>query len=184
MKSLNITIFGEKNIPKLELFEKYISNKGKQEGIKNKKDKKDGNGISIEKKFSDDKSMKLNIYEYYETKKVKDIDKIHCVIIVFDMTNREAFEDILNKWVKFLRDKNYKGHIILLGTNNSDNKNDLPMTDAEEATYLIEVAELNAEFYDIRDKGDKEISKLIDDLIVAAYNNYKNNMNNKNCIIY
>ena len=100
------------------------------------------------------------------------------------MTNREAFEDILNKWVKFLRDKNYKGHIILLGTNNSDNKNDLPMTDAEEATYLIEVAELNAEFYDIRDKGDKEISKLIDDLIVTAYNNYKNNMNNKNCIIY
>ena len=166
----------KKNIPKLELFGKYISDNSKSKNIKE--------GISIVKKFSDDKSVKLNIYEYYETKKVKDIDKIHCVIIVFDMTNREAFEDILNKWVKFLRDKNYKGHIILLGTNNSDNKNDLPMTDAEEATYLIEVAELNAEFYDIRDTGDKEISKLIDDLIVTAYNNYKNNMNNKNCIIY
>lgn len=178
--SLNITIFGEKNIPKLELLEKYIT----ANSLGEKRNKKDG--ISIDKKFKDGNSMKLNIYEYSEIpdKKAKDIANHQCIIIVFDMTNRKSFEDILDKWIKFLREIKYNEIIILFGTTDPKDKNALPMTDLDEINYLIDVTEITGRFYDIRNKKEEEFSNLIDTLIGAAYEKSKNSMNKKDCIIY
>ena len=48
-------------------------------------------------------------------KEKKEISNHHCVIIVFDMTSRQAFEDILDKWITYLRQINYNNAIILFG---------------------------------------------------------------------
>ena len=128
--------------------------------------------------------MKLNIYEYSDIpdKKAKDIANHQCVIIMFDMTERKSFEDVLDKWIKFLREIKYTNTIILFGTTN--NKNALPMTDKEEIEYLIEVTEIKGEFYDIGNKTEKEKCDLIDSLIESSYEDAKNNLNKKDCIIY
>ena len=176
--SLNITIFGEKEIPKLDLIQTYINDRKFGE----RKQKKDG--LSFVKTFRDSNSMKLNIYEYSDIpdKKAKDIANHQCVIIMFDMTERKSFEDVLDKWIKFLREIKYTNTIILFGTTN--NKNALPMTDKEEIEYLIEVTEIKGEFYDIGNKTEKEKCDLIDSLIESSYEDAKNNLNKKDCIIY
>ena len=178
--SLNITIFGGENIKKLELIHTYINN-GKFGETKNKKD-----GISFVKTFKDSNSMKLKIYEYSDIpdKKAKDIANNQCIIIMFDMTERESFEDILDKWIKFLREIKYSNTIILFGTNNPNDKNALPKTDSEEINYLIDVTGIKGKFYDIGNKNEKEICELIDTLIETSYEEAKSNMNKKDCIIY
>ena len=178
--SLNITIFGEKNIPKLELIETYINDRKFGE----KKNKKDG--LSFVKTFRDSNSMKLNIYEYSDIpdKKAKDIASHQCIIIMFEMTERKSFEDILDKWIKFLREIKYSNTIILFGTINQNDKNAQPMTDNEEINYLIDVTGIKGKFYDIGKKNVKEKCELIDNLIETSYEEAKTNMNKKDCIIY
>ena len=100
------------------------------------------------------------------------------------MTSRESFENILDKWIKFLREIKYSNSIILFGTINPDDKDALAMTDPEEIQYLIEVTEIKGQFYDIRNKSEKEKFDLIDQLIETSYEEAKNNMNKKDCNIY
>ena len=178
--SLNITIFGEKNIPKLDLIKTYI----KEKKFGETKAKKDG--LSFIKTFKDNNSMKLNIYEYSDIpdKKAKEIANHQCVIIMFDMAERETFEAVLDKWIRFLREIKYTNTIILFGTINPNDKNALPMTDEEEIKYLIDVTEIKGEFYDIGNKNKQEKCDLIDRLIETSYEEGKNNMNKKDCIIY
>ena len=179
-KTLSISILGNKNIGKSKLIKDYVTEK-------NFKDFKDKSGvISFHKSFKDGNSMKLNLYEFSDIldKKAKEISSHQCVIIMFDMTSRQCFEEVLDKWVKFLRDIKYNNKIILFGTINKDNKNALPKTDEREIIELIEVAEIKGKFYDIGNKNEKEINILIDNLIETSYEEAKDNMNKKDCLIF
>ena len=179
MKKINISIFGEKNIGKTTLIKNYIDEKK----IRDMKDK--GSYYSFTKSFRDGNSLKLNLYEFSDVpNKTKDLASHQCIIIMFDMTNRKAFEDVLDKWVKFLRDIKYGNTIILFGTKNLNDKEALPMTDEEEIKELIEVAEIKGTFHDIGNKDSKDISSLIDNLIESSYEEAKNNMNKKDCLIF
>ncbi len=179
-KNLNISIFGEKNVGKSKLIKDYVTEK-------NFGDLKDKGGyISFNKPFRDGNSMKLNLYEYSDIpdKKLKDIAAHQCIIIMFDMTSRKAFEDVLDKWVKFLREIKYNNTIILFGTINYNNTNSLPMTDEEEIKELIEVAEIKGTFHDIGNKDSKAKNELIDNLIETSYEEAKNNINKKDCVVF
>ena len=172
--TLNITLLGDKKIGKTKLIEDYTSNVS----TKQKKEY-----ITFEKKFPN-YSMKLNLYEYSEPpEKRKDIANHHCVIIMFDMTSRQSFENILDIWIKFLRQINYVNTIILLGTNNYKDKNALPMTDEKEIGELIDITGINGSFHYIGDKTAQQKNKLIDELIETTYNEVKDKNNNKDCII-
>ena len=179
-KNLNITIFGNKEINKIDLFENYIKDKK----FVDRKLKKDC--LSFVKTFKDNISMKLNIHEISDQndKKAKDISSNQCVIIMFDMTKRECFEEVIDKWIRTLRDNKYNNSIILLGTKNQTEPNALPMTDEEEIKALIDVTEIKGQFFDIGNKNSKEISDLIDQLIETSYEEAKSNMNKKDCVIY
>ena len=176
--TLSITILGEKNVGKSTLINDYIT----QENINRTKAKTDH--ISI-LKFFDKKWMKLNLYEFSDVpERKKDIANHHCVIIMFDMTNRQSFEDVLDKWIKFLRQINYVNTIILFGTKNYNDKEALPMTDENEINELIKVASINGTFHYIGDKTKEQKNNLIDQLIETTYNQAKNNKNSKDCIIF
>ena len=179
-RTLNINILGEKNIPKKQLFEIYI----REKKYGRKKDK--FYYLSFVKLFKDNTSLKLHIYEYDDTsdKKAKDIANHHCAIIMFDMTERSSFINILDKWLKFLREVKYNNTIILFGTKDPKNKNALPMTDKEEINYLIEITNIKGQFYDISDKNENEICDLIDNLLEQSYEEAKTNMNKKDCPIF
>ena len=176
--TLNITVFGEENVGKSKLINDYIN----QKNITKKKLKSDY--ITFQKSI-DKVPTTLNLYEYSEVpERKKDIGNHHCVIILFDMTNRQSFEDILDKWIKFLRQLNYSNTIILFGTKNYDDTEALPMTDEKEINDLIDVASINGTFHYIGDKSTEEKNQLIDQLIESTYNQAKNNKNNKDCVIF
>ena len=176
--TLSITILGEKNVGKSTLINDYIT----QENINRTKAKTDH--ISI-LKFFDKKWMKLNLYEFSDVpERKKDIANHHCVIIMFDMTNRQSFEDVLDKWIKFLRQINYVNTIILFGTKNYNDKEAFPMTDENEINELIKVASINGTFHYIGDKTKEQKNNLIDQLIETTYNQAKNNKNSKDCIVF
>ena len=179
--TLNITILGESNIPKIDLIKAYLQDRNYQ-GTKSKK-----GGITFHRTFKgDNTSMKLHFYEFSELpdKKGKDIATHQCIIIMFDMSTRKNFEDVLDKWIKFLREIKYSNSIILFGTTNPENPNALHMTDEEEIQSLIEVTEIKGKFYYIGDKTEKEKCDLIDVLIETSYEEAKNNINKKDCIIF
>ena len=169
--ALNITIFGEKDVGKSKLIEDYIS----QKTISKTKRNKDFISFS---KTVDNVSMKLNLYEFSDIpERKKEIGNHHCVIIMFDMTSRQAFEDVLDKWIKFLRQLNYVNTIILLGTNNYKDNEALPMTDEKEISDLIDIASINGTFHYIGDKTTEQKNQLIDQLIESTYVQAKNNKN-------
>ena len=178
--NLNISIFGEKNVGKSKLIKDYITEKN----FTNIKEK--GSSISFIKPFRDGNSMKLNLYEFSDIpdKKLKDIAAHQCIIIMFDMTSRKAFEDVLDKWIKFLREIKYNNSIILFGTINYNDKNAFPMTDEAEIKELIEVVGIKGSFHDIGNNNSKEKNALIDNLIETSYEEAKNNVNKKDCIIF
>ena len=176
---LNISIFGEKDIGKTTLINDYINVNNFQ-----KKDK--AGHISFSKSFRDGNSMKLYLYEFSNIPtKQKDIVNNQCIIIMFDMTSRSSFEQVLNEWIRFLREIKYNNSIILFGTKkfNEENKR-LPKTDEQEIVELIETTKIKGKFYDIMNKNQKEKTDLIDSLIETSYEEAKNNMNKKDCIIF
>ena len=176
--ALNITVLGEKDVGKSKLIEDYIS----QKTISKTKRNKDFISFS---KTVDNVSMKLNLYEFsYIPERKKEIGNHHCVIIMFDMTSRQAFEDVLDKWIKFLRQLNYVNTIILLGTKNYNDNDALPMTDEKEINDLIEIASINGTFHYIGDKTTEQKNQLIDQLIESTYVQAKTNKNNKDCNIF
>ena len=99
-------------------------------------------------------------------------------------TNKDNFENVLDKWIKLLREIKYNNTIILFGTRNSKKQNALPMTDEREINDLISVAGIKGNFYDIGNKSKEEKNALIDNLIETSYEDAKNNMNKKDCIIF
>ena len=176
--TLSITILGEKKVGKSKLINDYIS----QQNISKTKTKSDH--ISI-LKIIDNIWMKLNLYEFSDVpEKRKDIANHHCVIIMFDMTKRQSFEDILDKWIKYLRQINYTNTIILFGTKNYNDDEAFPMTDEKEINELIQIASINGTFHYIGDKTTEQKNNLIDQLIETTYNQAKNNKNNKDCIVF
>ena len=178
MKSLNISIFGEKDVGKTTLIEDYI-------GEKKHEKKNKGISVSFQKTFKDGNKMKLILSEFSDVPdKKRDIATHHCIIIMFDMTSRAAFEDVLDKWIKFLREINYNNSIILLGTKNYKKEKALPMTDDKEVKELIVVTGIKGSFIDISNKTKEQKNSLIDNLIENSYEDAKNNMNKKDCNIF
>ena len=95
-KELHISMFGGKEVPKLDLIRYYLKTKNYRE-IKPKEGR-----ITFEIKTSTITQVK--IYEYSDVQNVRNKDVANnnlCVFIIFDMTNRKSFLDILDKWIKF-----------------------------------------------------------------------------------
>ena len=100
------------------------------------------------------------------------------------MTERKSFTDILDKWIKFLKELKYSNKIILFGTSSKEDKNALTMTDEQEINYLIEITGIKGKFYDLRNLNQDKICELIDTLIEQIFEYAQNNINKKDCQIF
>ena len=172
-KEIHISIFGEKEIPKLDLIRYYI----KTHNINEVKPKEGRVAFKID-------STLFKIYEYSDTQNVRNKDITNnnlCVIIMFDMTKRKSFLDVLDKWIKFLKELKYNNKIVLFG---DGKKEALAMTDEKEIRYLIKIAEINGDFFDLRTMEENDKFKLVDILIEALFNYAKNNKNKRGCNIF
>ena len=175
-KELHISMFGEKEVPKLDLIRYYLKTKNYRE-IKPKEGR-----ITFEIKTSSITQVK--IYEYSDVQNVRNKDVANnnlCVFIIFDMTNRKSFLNILDKWIKYLREVKYNNKIILFGVGK---KEVLPVTDEKEINYLISICKMDGEFHDLRNMEESDKCKLIDDLIESIFISARNINNKKDCNIF
>ena len=99
------------------------------------------------------------------------------------MGSRSSFEDLLTKWLIFLREGcHYKGLVFIFGKHQDENQ--LLKTDEKEINEMIKVSEVECSFFNIADKSNEDINKIIDELIVNSVENAKNNQNKKDCCIF
>ena len=169
---INISILGEKDLPKIELIKDYL----KANNINGLNTKENLLSFNINK-------IKAKIYEYCETQEIKSKNIINnqCVIIIFDMTIRKSFLDILDKYIKYLREIKYNNYIILFGTGDKDT---LAFTDEQEINYMIELTKIKGQFFDLRNMDTQGINNLIDKLVEKLFSFAQNNTNKKDCVIF
>ena len=160
--SMKVAFLGDKGVGKTEFIKNYVG-----EGSVTKEKKEKGPHFIFINKI-ENYEFKINIYEYCDTEKHSGVIKdCQCVFILFDMTKREAFESLLDKWILFIRDTcSYKGKVIILG--NYSNENDFLTTDEEEVGELIQVCDINGEFHKIGTKSNEEKKELIKGFINGA----------------
>ena len=169
---IHVSIFGEEQIPKLDIIRYYL----KKNNISEIKPKKGRICFYVN-------SSKVKIYEFSDThdKKNKDLPNNQCVIIIFDMTNRKSFTNVLDVWIKHLREMKYNNQVVLFGIGNKDA---LIMTDQQEINYLIEITRIKGCFHDLRNKEKDDICSIIDNLIEKIFEIAKNNTHQKDCKIF
>ena len=139
------------------------------------------------KKIIGNYSINITIYEYsvINDKIIQIINKCHCAFIIFNMTSRESFDDLYDRFLITLRDVcKFEGMIIILG--NYFSYDSTLSTNKDEIQELINVSQTLSRFYEIGNKNNDEKVQLIDSLITEAieFGLSKTKGESKKCIIY
>jgi GTPase SAR1 family protein len=189
-KSFRICILGDNKVGKSFFINCYLTSVN-QKHIKLFNDK---NKIEISKEINN-KIYNIKITEFSKTedKNIKEkLDESNCVFIIFNMAERDSFDNLVNKWLIFLRENiHYDRLIILLGNYyNLNSYNKFLITDEDELKKLSEIIEVNFIFYEIGNKTKDEKIELIENLIKEAEEYEKKEgildkrKNDKNCMIF
>ena len=106
------------------------------------------------------------------------------VIVMFDMSRRESFENLV-KWIIWLIDSiHYEGFITILGNYDIENTKFLCTTKEEVSTFL-KLKTTNFSFFEIGNKNNSQKSNLIDSLIKNAASEYEKYLKDKKgCYIF
>lgn len=108
-------------------------------------------------------------------------------MLIFDLLNRETYEDIYNRWKNFIINKlEYTNRLYLLG---NYNKKGHHLTDRQEIDDLISDENIRIDYYEIGSYSNEDLVKFFDDLILKAHQDKINNKpskdnNSGSCIIY
>ena len=106
-----------------------------------------------------------------------------CVILMFDMSQRNNFVSLL-EWIIYIVDTvKFEGYVYVLG-NYPENKKFLCTTQDEVKTFL-KLKTQKADFYEIGNKNKEQKLNLIDSLIKKTAADYEKYMKDKkNCSIF
>lgn len=148
-------LIGDTQVGKTSIIEKYTSHKDVKHYIPTI-------GVEFDCKFItyNYTKYKLNIWdtagqEMYRTITRSCYKNANCIMIVYDITNRESFENI-PYWISYITNEIVKPTIILVGNKSDDNINRQVST--QEAFVIAE--KYNIEFIEVSAKNSKNISKL------------------------
>ena len=191
-KSIKICFLGDEGVGKKEFIENYLSKIDEKNKKREKPDKNKPEGIVITKQIAETK-MKISIYQFSEEdeKYINLIQQTQCVFVLFDMSSRDSFDSLLDKWIIWLREQcKFVGLVMILGNYEKKEKDDFLSTNKEEIEEMIKVSEISGRFEEIGNKTNEEKIQLIDMLINEAEEyGKKANLDSKkgddkNCIIF
>ena len=171
-KIFSILLLGDEKVGKSSLYEKYISRKFISEYNESKKSENKMFEINV-------KGEKINCQLYdspgnEEKHKLvtKLYQKINCIMVLFDITNKKTFENAFNKWIpKFFNNKNIQNgqniSVIVLG-NFKDKSSKREVSDEEIQKKMKYISKYTNKFKykEISVKND-DISDLI--IIIEYY---------------
>ena len=191
-KSIKICFLGDEGVGKKEFIENYLSKIDEKSKKREKQDKNKPEGIVITKQIAETK-MKISIYQFSEEdeKYINLIQQTQCVFVLFDMSSRDSFDSLLDKWIIWLREQcKFVGLVMILGNYEKKEKDAFLTTNKEEIEEMIKVSEISGRFEEIGNKTNEEKIQLIDMLINEAEEyGKKANLDSKkgddkNCIIF
>lgn len=125
-------------------------------------------------KVINDKTYKTLIYfvSIIDDKIITMIRNSNAVFILFDMSDRSSFDNILDKWLIWIRDScGCKENIFLFGDYKQCEKNKgnlFLVTSEDEIQEVIDCAEINGNFCKIGGVDDNIKRQKIDDQIIIA----------------
>lgn len=150
------------------------------------------------KKKVEEEEYSIMFYHLNENdeKMIPIIQESNCCFILFDMAERISFDNLLDKWLIWLRDScKYEGGIFIFGDYQTEDNNQeiFLATSDDEVQEVINCAELKATFQKIgnldenqrRQSIDEALKKLVQSPVEAknANDNQGGSMKN-NCIIF
>ena len=184
-KIFSILLLGDDKVGKSSLYEKYISRKFISEYNESKKSENKMFEINV-------KGEKINCQLYdtpgnEERHKLvtKLYQKINCIMVLFDITNKKTFENAFNKWIpKFFNNKNIQNgqniSVIVLGNfKDKSSKREVSDEEIQKKMKYINKYTNKFKYKEISVKND-DISDLINKIINFFINNNEiNNLDNR-----
>ena len=176
-KSFKIAIVGDKGVGKTKFLSMCNVKKNPKEDY-----------VFLQRK-SNQADFKIKIYKIIskdDEKKNNSILNNECfgVIVMFDMSKREGFENLV-KWIIWLIDSiHYEGFITILGNYDTE-KTKFLCTTQEEVSTFVTLKTTNFSFYEIGNKNNTQKLNLIEDLIKNSVLEYEKYMKDKKgCYIF
>lgn len=114
------------------------------------------------------------------------INESYCVIIVFDMNNYKAFDNVIDCWLIWLRDQcHYNKKIGIIGNYANDLDSIHYRITNDEIYDLIGSSETSSIFIRVGELSDEEKGKKIDELITnILFINKPKDIKEGGCIVY
>jgi len=113
----------------------------------------------------------IDFYEFNTNndKYISQIQDCHVILIMFDLNNRNSFDNLNDCWLYFLKNHcYYENDIYILG--NYIDKSSAPLTSSEEINEMIKFLEIPiANYIEVGNKTNEELNKLIDELVFHTY---------------
>merc|ERR1711976_208675 len=173
LKQLKVAVLGDKSVGKSGFIKNYID-LSEDKNVLQKSDYKRFTKNIKGNKFS------IDIYEFNSKndKIIPCIEQCHVIFLMFDLNNRNSFDNLSDYWLNFLRDDViYENNIYILG--NYNNSSQTPLTQNEEITAMIKFSHVKANYIETGNKSPEELSIMMDELVQETYENDKKS--NKSC---
>ena len=119
-ESLKIVLLGESDVGKAKIITQLIDQTFQEDTQSTK-----GGAFAMKYLRCDNKILKLEIWDTAGQEKYRSLIRIFCedakaVILVYDITSKNSFEEIKNYWIKEVKELCNKNVILAIVGNNSD----------------------------------------------------------------
>ena len=172
-----VVLIGEANVGKTSIIAQFINNIFDEDYLASVSCQFSRKTIS----FEDNKSITFDIWDTAGQEKYRSLAKIFykdakAVILVYDITNKKSFEEMMSYWYKEVLDTNKNNMVYAVAANKSDLYEQQKVSDEEGEQFAKSI---NAIFMPTSAKNDSGIQVLFENIgrKILGIENYNDNGN-------
>ena len=172
-----VVLIGEANVGKTSIIAQFINNIFDEDYLASVSCQFSRKTIS----FEDNKSITFDIWDTAGQEKYRSLAKIFykdakAVILVYDITNKKSFEEMMCYWYKEVLDTNKNNMVYAVAANKSDLYEQQKVSDEEGEQFAKSI---NAIFMSTSAKNDSGIQVLFENIgrKILGIENYNDNGN-------
>ena len=186
VERIKIIIIGEAGVGKTSIIKKFISDEYNENELPTGSLSFASKNINIIDNNNNEKELKLEVWDTVGQEKYKAMAQIffknsNAVVLVYDITNKDSFEELTTYWVEKI--KEYKSNNLILAI--AGNKSDLYFKEQiREEDGRIFAKKIDAIYRLTSAKNGEGIKELFNEIekkyFMKKNNNDNNNNNNEN----
>ena len=169
---VHLITLGDSEVGKTSLIARYIDNSFRSyyvstHGIDSQfKKVKLQNGEEIKVRISDTAGQ-----ERYHSIAANYIKKANGILLVYDITNKDSFENV-NKWAKEIKENSEDAKPIILIGNKKDLEDKRCISEEEGEDFAEKYCDGGIKFFETSCKNDINVKEAINHLVNLVYNKY------------